>query len=503
MKKLLLSAAGLLAATSAMAQYDINTAQDAVKYATDNLTGSARFRGLGGAMGAVGGDPSAVGINPAGSAIFNYNTGTASLSSYNRSNNANFFGNNNRKNDNNFDLNQLGLFMVFNNGKEGAVMNKFAFGFNYENTQSFYNAVSITGNNPVGSIADYFVKYANGFGNVGGVGTGFLNNSNVYDFPNMSYIDQQAYLGYNAYAFNPVTNTSDNTSYVSNVPAGLKPMQSSYIRTSGYNGKVALNFAAQFFSKLSLGANINLHFTDYINNTNFIENTNNTSGSGLQYLEFNTQRYTYGGGASFNLGAIYNIAPYLRLGAAYETPTWLTLQDEVTQRISSTANNQSYFTDPQATMVGDNYTIKTPAKYTGSAAFIFGKRGLISVDYGLRNYANTKYSNGRYAELNTELSQTLDWAGDLRIGTEWRVKALSLRAGYRNLQSPYKNGTTLGDLNSVSGGLGYSFNGARVDLAYTWQQRKSDISTLRPDFTQAAQVKTTGNNVTLSFTLDL
>ena len=89
------------------------------------------------------------------------------------------------------------------------------------------------------------------------------------------------------------------------------------------------------------------------------------------------------------------------------------------------------------------------------------------------------------------------------MGTEWRVKAVSLRGGYRNLQSPYKNGTTLGDLTSLSGGLGYSFNGARVDLAYTWQQRKADVSTLRPGFTQSALVKTTGNNITLSFTMDL
>lgn len=505
MKKLLLATTTLFAVSSAVAQYDINTAQDAVKYATDNLTGTARFRAMGGAFGALGGDASSINVNPAGSAIFSYNSGSASASSYNRSNGANFYGNHNTKNDNNFDLNQLGMFLVFNNGKENAFMNKFAVGFNYENTQTFYNSINIIGNNPEGSLADYFAKYASGFGTQAGVPTGFLDTKNDYDFSGLSYSEQQAYMGYWGYAINPVNGGASNTAYEPNFPDdNTARYQDSYIRTTGFNGKVALNFSAQFLKKLSLGGNINIHFTDYINHTNFIEETNN-SGTGLKHMEFDSQRYTYGGGVSFNLGAIYALSNSVRLGAAYESPTWLNLQDEVTQHLYSSTDSSSYSVieiEP-VTMVSDDYTIKTPAKYTGSAAFIFGKKGLISIDYGLRNYGNTKYTNNRYSQLNTELSQTLDWAGDLRIGTEWRVKAVSIRGGYRNLQSPYKNGTTVGDLTSISGGLGYSFNGARVDLAYTWQQRKADVSTLRPDFTQSAQVKTTGNNVTLSLTMDL
>jgi long-subunit fatty acid transport protein len=154
-------------------------------------------------------------------------------------------------------------------------------------------------------------------------------------------------------------------------------------------------------------------------------------------------------------------------------------------------------------MIGDDYTIKTPAKYTGSAAFVIGKKGLISIDYAMRNYANTKYTGNRYSVLNDQLSQTLDWAGELRVGTEWRIKQLSLRAGYRFQQSPYKNGTTVGDLSNINGGLGYSFGGSRVDLTYSWAQRKSDVSTFTPGFTDTARVKTTYNNVVLSYTIDL
>ena len=43
---------------------------DALRYSTDEIQGTARFRGMSGAFGALGGDMSAVSLNPAGSAVF-------------------------------------------------------------------------------------------------------------------------------------------------------------------------------------------------------------------------------------------------------------------------------------------------------------------------------------------------------------------------------------------------------------------------------------------------
>ena len=54
---------------SNMESQEISVA-DAYRYAIDNTTGTARFRALSGAMGALGGDLSAININPAGSAVF-------------------------------------------------------------------------------------------------------------------------------------------------------------------------------------------------------------------------------------------------------------------------------------------------------------------------------------------------------------------------------------------------------------------------------------------------
>jgi len=65
-----------------------------------------------------------------------------------------------------------------------------------------------------------------------------LSNSYYSDF---SFDGQQAYLGYQAFLIDAV---SSNT-YVSNVPSGAHYYQDNYITSTGYNGKITGNFAAQ------------------------------------------------------------------------------------------------------------------------------------------------------------------------------------------------------------------------------------------------------------------
>ncbi|PZR22253.1 MAG: transporter [Flavobacterium psychrophilum] len=505
MKRYILSAVIAFCATASYAQQALNTADNAVRYTTDNLTGTARFRGMSGAMGAVGGDLSAMTINPAGAAIFNYNSGTVSLSSYNVNNKSSYFGNTEKENYNNFDLNQIGAVFVFNNNNEAATLRKFTLGFNYENSNSFYNRTFSRGINPTNSVDQYFLRYANGVGNEGAISLNTLNNAY---FEDLSYNDQQAYLGYNAYAFNPTS--AQGAPYESNIPQTGNYYQENYTATSGFNGKVAFNFAAQLKERLYLGINLNAHFTDYIENTTFYENPNNPSPSGMQELQFDNQRYTYGGGFSFNLGAIYKITDALRAGVAYESPTWMTLRNEVSQRIGSycpeceeNSTATTFVFDPAMVFVYDRYTIKNPGKWTASAAYVFGKSGLLSVDYSIKDYGNTEYKSSGYSTVNNQLSSTLGVASTIRVGAEYRIKQVSLRAGYRYEESPYKTSRAIGDLNGATGGIGYTFGISRIDLAYSWYQRSHQSQMLPTAFPDSSRIRSTNNNITLSYTIDL
>lgn len=80
---------------------------------------------------------------------------------------------------------------------------------------------------------------------------------------------------------------------------------------------------------------------------------------------------------------------------------------------------------------------------------------------------------------------------------------MSLRGGYRFEGSPYKNGTTIGDLESYSGGLGYNFGGTKLDLAYSYAERKSNQGFFATGFTDGANITSKLNNVSLTLLFEL
>ena len=88
---------------------------DVLKYSTEDLQGTARYQGMGGAFGALGGDLSALNINPAGSAVFNNTLITFSGTYYNTDNQANYFGTRTSSNVGDTNINQVGGVFVFNN----------------------------------------------------------------------------------------------------------------------------------------------------------------------------------------------------------------------------------------------------------------------------------------------------------------------------------------------------------------------------------------------------
>lgn len=478
---------------------------DAVRYAQDNLTGTARFRAMSGAFGAVGGDLSAISVNPAGSAVFNNNQVGITLSNQNIKNNSNYFGSQLSEKENSFILNQAGGVFVFKDGNPNNGWNKIAIGASYENTNNFDNNIASAGTNPTNSVANYFLAYANGIP-LGDI-TGIAYRDQFYD-------EQQAYFGYYGHVINPVNETSNsNTEYTSNVPAGGNYYQENTVYTRGYNSKVSFNIATSYKDRIYLGANLNVHVTDYRRTTSFYEDNDNPlePTATISNLRFNNDLYTYGNGFSFQLGAIAKVTEAFRLGLAYESNTWYELYDEVSQSLTTTrqANGGPELyenVNPNVVNVYESYTLQTPAKFTFSGAYVFGKSGLISVDYSIKDYSNTKFkptNDAGFRGVNNDISNQLTNAGELRVGAEYKIKQLSLRGGYRFEGSPYKNGTTIGDLNSYSGGLGYSFGSTKLDLAYSYLERKSNQGFFSRGLTDGANITSKLNNVTLTLLFEL
>ena len=477
--------------------------RDAVRYSQDNLNGTARFRAMGGAFGALGGDMSSINVNPAGSAIFANNQLAFTLNNTSTSNKANYFGDTTNENNNSFDLNQAGGVFVFKNQTTTSDWKKFAIAINYENS-NLNNTLFSLGTNPNNSIANYFLSYANG------IKLNVLEGS-YYD--ELGHGAQQAFLGYKGYIINPVSDNPTNTIYNSNVPSGGNYYQENSITSMGYNGKLSFNIATSFKDKLFIGINLNSHFIDFRQSSRFYEDNEAplTSNYTVSRVQFNNDLYTYGTGFSFQLGTIAKLSKELRLGVAYESPTWLRLNDELTQQlIAVSANTTEELTpdvvNPDITNYYEPYKLQTPSKWTGSMAYVFGKKGLISVDYAIKDYSSIQFkptTDSYYRAQNNKMNTLLNSANEIRIGGEYKIEAWSLRGGYRSEQSPYKNKTTIGDLKGYSGGIGYNFGGTKIDLAYATFKRDTNEGFFEQGLTDGASINTKNSTLTLTLLFEL
>lgn len=509
MKKLNLLFIGLLSMSTIYAQ-DIT---DALRYSQDNIQGSARFRALSGAFGALGGDMSAISLNPAGSAVFTTSNLSFTLSNSEINNNTQYFNGLTSTNDSNFNFNQAGAAFVFATNSNSP-WKKFTLGLAYEKTNDFnddWNAVGLNTNddgNFSNSIASYFYDYADGvrLGDISllaneTISEAYRDIGNVFGFAH-----QQAFLGYQAYILEAQDENDDNnTLYDANVATGN--FSHDYLTTStGFNGKVSFNMAAQYDDNLYIGLNLNSHFIDYQRTTSLIED--NTNGGLITAIDFDNTLSTIGSGFSFQLGGILKVTQEFRIGLTYDSPTWYTLEEETTQYVSTIRNeagtNITQNVNPQIINIYPEYKLQTPGKITGSLAYVFGTQGLISFDYSRKNYGNTKFKpKNDYTNVNNNISNLLTDAATYRLGGEYKHKQFSFRAGYRFEESPYKNGNTVGDLNGYSLGIGYNFGNVNLDITFDESQRTDQTQLYNVGLTDSAEIDRKNSNVTLSLNFNI
>src|SRR5690606_20103966 len=336
---------------------------DAVRYSQDEVQGTARFRSMSGAFGALGGDMSAVSINPAGSSIFTTSHASISISNLGTKNDINYFNGASSSSDSKFDLNQTGAAFVFYNTNPNSPWKKFSLGVAYDKISNFENSWNVRGmNTNSNSIGNYFLDYAQGLRldqisalDNESLSTAYSEINRLYGFAN-----QQAFLGYESYIVEPAMNADENTSYSSNI-VGNNFDQGYIYAASGYNGKFSFNASTQYGENLYIGLNLNSHFINYDKFTDLHE-TNNTSGSLVNDVRFQNALSTTGSGFSFQLGAIAKINDALRAGLSYNSPTWYTISEETTQYLGTIrdegGSNVSQIIDPYVVNVYPDYRLQ-------------------------------------------------------------------------------------------------------------------------------------------------
>lgn len=472
------------------------TVDDALKYSLTQPTGTARSMSLGGAMGALGGDYSAISINPAGVAIYRSSefSFTPSLvfnqteSWYDRSPDNNNYSNNTSSSDKfGFPINQIsyiGTSKLMREEGSGILSSHFAIGYN--RTQNYNRETFIQGNNINSSLLDEFVNEANTVGLVS------FHSKLAYDAFLMDPISEDENSGY----YNAFEYLDDGTPFWG-PDQGLN--QSRVIAESGYSGDFNLTYGVNISNRLFLGGTFTLATLNYDRNYEHYEEVapSENQWDYLNNYSFSENLATNGTGINLKLGAIYKPIHSVRLGASFQTPTFYSINEEfwTSARIPESFMEQ---TAAEKTLFesdfGDySYNLRTPLKATGSLAFIFGTNGLISFDYEYMDFSKMQFKSkdavtndiSYLNDLNNEMSDVYGATHNLRIGAEYRVlPSLALRAGGATYQNPYKNqltinkedGTTEGfDIQSdkfdLSGGIGFKQNNMSIDIAYLYRQQ--------------------------------
>jgi hypothetical protein len=475
---------------------------DAIRFSREDMMGTARFTAMGGAFTSLGGDMSSLRLNPAGSSIFLNNQASGTLN-LNVRNNDVFFGNASASNnDTTFDLNQAGAVFVYTSNDDDATVSKYSYGFSYDQIANYNDSYRASGNINQ-SIGDFFVSEAQG------LPLEFLEPLSTETLSELYTLlgetdglsGQNALLGYQTFIFDAVNpDNLNNTDYVSNIQ-GNNFRHNYFIDERGYNGRFSFNTSVEIKKKFYFGLNVNAHYMEYERFTSSIEDNNNID-SQIARVNFNNTLITRSNALSFQLGAIAKVTPQLRAGLSYQSPTWFRVSDEVEQSIETLRRENGglteYFFNPRVLVIYPEYNFRTASTWRAGLSYVFGNRGLLSVDYSIQDYSNLKFRTGPAQIVNNEINENLTNAASLNIGGEFVLKQFRFRAGYFNQETPYNDSAIMSDLTGYSFGLGYNFNLFNIDLAYTFASIERNDVLYNTGLSQTANINNDESNIFLT-----
>ena len=423
--KRILAFATLVASTFTAFSQSLGYTDLGILFSNDNNYGTARFEAMSGAFGALGSDPSSISINPAGGAVATKSIFAASLGNRNTQIQTTYYGNTHNSDDSYLNITQAGGSLVFDTDQDSD-WNRFALSFNYRLKSDFEETVNFNGNSN-------FLFY----------------DKHLQDNPN-----------------NPVTVFD-------------RSLNQNYNRLrNGQSTEMSFGFSTVHQNNLFLGASLKFHDIELFQETSFEETNDDINGNILRATNY-LKNVISGTGISLNLGFIYKLNQNLRFGLSYETPTWYNeIIEEYTDNLyMDKVDDLGFKVTEDLTDGVASFRFKTPSRLTASGAFIFGKQGLISIDYTYKDYTNTKYRENDkiFVETNNNFSTQFRDTHSLNIGTEWRFDKMSIRGGYHyeknpNLLAALGGNTNKDNLKGFSLGLGYNFGNTKFDLAY----RKSE-----------------------------
>ena len=465
-----MAAVGLMAlAAHAQETPATGDAYMAGQLATEDLNGTARYVGMGGAMDALGADLSVMSTNPAGIGLFRRSQIAASFG-MNAQEDGKSFADGSKAN---ASFDQIGFVYSSQTGRQSYVN----FGFNFHKSRNFDYVLSAV-NALNGSSAANQTAYK------------FINGTIDNNYLTETQLD-------NLYYNNLLSDAKGN---IYDVEGRDYEFDRAH---TGYIGEYDINLSGNVNNRFYWGLTVGIHSVHYHGYSEYFERLNSTFAP--EVLISDDLKLT-GTGYSVKGGII--VRPFeesaFRIGAAVSSPTFYKL---------TTTNYTTIGSNVDRSEAGEDFRFNTPWKFSLSAGHTIGRNLALGFVYEYSDFSacdmrtidgythdywdDTDYSRSSSDQaMKRQIERTLRGVSTLKLGAEFKpFPELSLRAGYNYVSPVYQESgvrdqtvpspgvyyassadyTNWKATNRLTLGCGTNIDKFRIDLAYQYQMRDGDF----------------------------
>ena len=509
MKKIVFAALAMAFVWPAAAQDTYESA----RLLGEDLNGTARYVGMGGAMEALGADISTISSNPAGLGMIRHTTANMSFGFVSQQGVDKF----DNLGTTNMSFDQLGVVFANILDDDDSSVN---FGFNYHKSRNFDQILSAA-NRLNGASLNGLTYHKAEIGSParGGFELGKNNQGDVmgWDGDLRAYTYSQLdYLNANVLLLDP----ADHNFYA------MDADEFNFDRAHrGYISNFDFNLSGNVNDRFYWGFTIGMKDVRYKGYSEYAEGFVGETGD-LGYASYGDLRTIKGTGAEATAGIIFlpvEESPF-RIGLSISTPTWFDLKSENTTLLLNSSKYGAW--DEGNTSECYEYKFFTPWKFGLSLGHTVGQNLALGLSYQYSDYGASKNRvNDGYDSYGNEDSFTdepqkrnaeasLKGVHTIKVGAEFKpVPELAVRLGYNYVSAAYAtDGVRDMKLNSpgvmyastadyvnwkgtsrITSGVGFRAGRMNVDLAYQYSLTNGDFHPMQP-FDGYVPVATSVNN---------
>jgi hypothetical protein len=492
-------------------QVSAQVPEEALRLSWRPQMGTARNQAIGGAMGSLGGDPTANIVNPAGLAFYKTSDFILTPAYQFGKGTGNFRGTTtNGKSQNNIGLGTSGF--VFGGYGYKA---KNSFGLTVTKVADFKQSLSYKGQNDYSSFAE---PLADEFAASGLTIDQALNSSNISLPTKMALytylVDTATINGSKQVIARSEFTTLLNQEHLSEVSGGIT--------------EITLGWGCEFNKKLMAGISLGVPIVKIDRNTYYRESdASGNLNNNFSYMAYRENYNLKGIGLNLKAGFIYRPKDYIRLGLAIHSPDMMMLTETFKSGFAADleklfAPRTGYDSAASSDVTGHTneqykYTTYTPGKIILSGSYVFREveninkqKGFITADIEYTNYKWMRFdpsgevtadTKAPFKPYNDAIDAIYKSAFNFRIGGELKFKIIMARLGFAYYSKPYKEKALKANKMNLSGGLGYRHKGMFLDLTYVHHINKDVNFPYRVNAPRAntfATLKETGGNVLLT-----